>query len=172
MQRGNKLTASRIVRLTKGMLPALVLIAGVVGAQPGAVSAAEPGNPVAQGRKVTYDVILRTVLFEGTKASGRPWDGDGSPPDLVVTIRNRSQGGAYRTNKAQDRFMHDFNLRTVRVGAGDYLEIFCWDKDLFNDDLAGEETIRLTAKQLRSGRLLLMFDQVSCVELVFRRRDR
>jgi len=93
---------------------------------------AEPKTPLR--------ATIHSVLLKLTKAKGWRWDGADEPDPYCKIYVNGLLAAQSVVVRNQYRFLHatEFDCRN-----GDEVRIVVWDKDLVNDDLAGE--IRFTA---------------------------
>jgi hypothetical protein len=95
------------------------------------------------------DLVLRKVVVQQTKVNGDSWDPLGGKPDLRVTIATGAK--RYRSPLKTDVYSHDFKAKTLRVRAGDVVEIAVHDQDAVADDEIGRVRVAITAGQMASG---------------------
>lgn len=124
--------------------------------------------PAQQAPKLSADVVVHSVKVHTTKKGGEPWDALGGAPDLLVTIRKTEKGGARHTTKVKkDVFEASFGERTIRVSAGDEIEVVVLDEDEKLHDRIGAKTIKVTAEMLKRREVKWEFGRVISLVLEF-----
>lgn len=117
-------------------------------------------------------LIIDSIEVRKTKDDGKSsWDSLKGLPDLIVSIERVSKpaGEKHITAPKKDVLKADLNRSAMDVDAGDELEIIVSDEDVGADDLVGKITRKLTADEIKSGKLELSFGQVRSLILKFDR---
>lgn len=125
-------------------------------------------TPAAAQTKKSADVVVHSVKVHTTKKGGDAWDAFGGAPDLMVAIRKTERGGAKHTTKVKkDMFEASFGERTIRVSAGDEIEIIVYDEDEKFHDKVGEKTVKITEDLLKQREVKWDFDRVISLVVEF-----
>lgn len=114
-------------------------------------------------------LIIESVAVRETKEGGKKsWDPGGGAPDLRVSVERVSDpaGEFHMTAPRDNRFRADLNRPAIDVDKNDVLEFKVLDEDVGNDDEIGTIKRKITAEDIKSGRIELSFDQV--LKLVLR----
>lgn len=117
-------------------------------------------------------LIIDSIEVRKTKDDGKSsWDSLKGLPDLIVSIERVSKpaGEKHITAPKKDVLKADLNRSAMDVDAGDELEIIVTDEDIGADDLVGKIKRKLTADEIKSGKLELSFGQVRSLFLKFDR---
>lgn len=86
-----------------------------------------------------------------TKPNGKEWDGEGSDPDVVLTLR---VNGRRTSSPKRQALKGTWTLKKpVFLVPGDTLSVFAKDSDVMADDPIASEKITLPAEGKRLGRL-------------------
>jgi len=105
-------------------------------------------------------LIIDSIEVRKTKDDGKSsWDSLKGLPDLIVSIERISKpaGEKHITVPKKNVLKADLNRSAMDVDAGDELEIIVTDEDVGADDLVGKIKRKLTADEIKSGKLELSF---------------
>ena len=117
-------------------------------------------------------LIIDSIEVRKTKDDGKSsWDSLKGLPDLIVSIERVSKPAGEKpiTAPKKDVLKAALNRSAMDVDAGDELEIIVTDEDIGADDLVGKIKRKLTADEIKSGKLELSFGQVRSLFLKFDR---
>ncbi len=130
-------------------------------------SGTNPGGGSPKEDLPRANVLVRKVVVAEKNSSGKEWDDHNSKPDPYVHIYNVTSGQTVKTSHGDNTFEKEWNTQTVRVSAGDTLQITVYDHDHLNlDDVIGRITRQVTNRDIQAGKVILeKFDQVISLEL-------
>jgi hypothetical protein len=117
-------------------------------------------------------LVIERVEVRPTKEGGdSSWDVGGGAPDLKVSVERTSApaGEKHITAPRKNVYEADFNRTVLEVEANDRLEFRVLDEDVGSDDEVGTISRKISAEELRSGKLELSFGQVTRLILRFER---
>ena len=128
---------------------------------------------VAADADTAYTVVVKKVEVKETKKDGSSWDVDNGKPDLAVSVRNESDKDqkAFTTKTKNDTFSADFDEpTTLKIRAGQVLEIEVLDIDVAVNDIIGKVRREIPADVLSKGKWRIeSFDQVISLEIEFKK---
>lgn len=117
----------------------------------------------------SYVIVVKSVSVKKTTKEGNAWDINNGAPDLMVIVKNASEADSkeFKTKEKQDTFSAAFNeVTTVRMRPDQEVTIEVVDVDVASNDTIGKITRKLTASELKEGKLELKnFGQVIRLEL-------
>lgn len=135
-----------------------------------AFASSSPGQ--GQGN-AEYTVIIKNVEVMTTNKDGNAWDVNDGKPDLCVIIRNTSVANseAFTSKERTDTFQAEFNEpTTVKVSAGQTLDIQVVDKDVAVNDEIGRTSMKVTEDRFKNNpQKLESFGRVKTLTIEFKK---
>jgi hypothetical protein len=123
----------------------------------------------AQPDRESATLKLVSVEVRKTKPGGASWDPAGGAPDLKVTVERKAKpaGEKFTSQVVPDAYDAKLDVKTIKVKAGDEVEITVLDEDVGSDDRIGRYKVKVTKAMLRKGQADWSFDEVLSLKVEF-----
>lgn len=120
-----------------------------------------------------YTVVIKSVEVMTTNKDGNAWDINDGKPDLCVILRNTSLANSeeFKSKERADTYQAQFNEpTTVKIRAGQTLEIQVVDSDVAANDEIGKASLKVTDAHLKGNQQSLeSFGRVKNLTIEFKK---